>query len=277
MKEKAVQFGDKKRLSGILTLPATALPGRPPILIPNTGIEHRVGPNRLHVEWARTLARAGYVVLRMDLSGMGDSRLPAGGASSDSVSDQRQALDELQRMGFGDRFIVVGLCSGGHDAHLLSVADPRIVAGVFTDHYTYRTPRFKRVYWMQRLSDPARLLRFVVRKLRTRNDSSKDKFRSDQEQYFAQPSTQQLCADFQGFMDRGMGLFLLYTGELQASEYNYREQILDSCPNLRGYQHLSLHYLEKCDHTFSRREMREEMIALLLTWLDKEQAAVRTS
>lgn len=267
MKERALQFGDKRRLAGILTMPDAPRPGLPAILIPNTGVEHRVGPNRLHVEWARTIAREGHVVLRLDLSGMGDSRLPAGGVDSDSVRDQQTALDELQRLGFGDRFIVIGLCSGGHEAHLLSMADPRIVGGVYTDHYAYRTPRFRRNYWAHRLFDVARIGRYLARKLRSLTGSAKERFRADMQEYFVQPTQARLCEDFQVFMDRRMSLFLLYTGELQSSDYNYRDQILDACPNLRGYPRLSLHYLENCDHTFSRLEMRAEMIGLLLEWL----------
>ncbi|MGH7928173.1 MAG: alpha/beta hydrolase, partial [Candidatus Binatia bacterium] len=75
MREEALLLGKTRSLVGILTDPpeakrSTRLPG---IILLNAGIIHRVGPNRMHVKIARTLAPMGFVVVRFDFSGIGDS------------------------------------------------------------------------------------------------------------------------------------------------------------------------------------------------------------
>lgn len=262
MREQAIQFGEGRRLVGVLTHPDTPDRHRPAVIIPNTGIEHRVGPNRLHVQLCRAFADAGFAALRMDVSGMGDSRPPAAGGG-DSVSDLRIALDELTRLGVAQRFLTIGLCSGGHDAHLLSLADPRVVAGAYLDHYYYPTPRFHAIYWMERLGDWRRVRDYLKRKWSA--PTGKDAFRGDLVEYFAQPDRARFAADLDAFMARDMALFFLYTGELQYL-YNYREQLTDAFPHLRHYARLALHYMPEADHTFSRAPMRENLIRLLLDW-----------
>src|SRR4030095_13226651 len=77
MREEILLLGKTKSLVGIITDPPEAkrsneLPG---IILLNAGIIHRVGPNRIHVKIARTLAPMGFVVLRFDFSGIGDSKV----------------------------------------------------------------------------------------------------------------------------------------------------------------------------------------------------------
>lgn len=266
IRERALCFGEGRRLLGILTTPVTASPDAPAILIPNTGVDHRVGPNRLHVLIARALAEIGFPTLRMDLSGMGDSLPPPAGRSNSSVDDQRAALDELARLDIATRFLVIGLCSGGHDAHQLTVADPRVVGGAFMDHYAYPTSGFKQRYWMERLFDLRRIGNFLRRKfggigLRDKREM----LGAPDVEFFTSPSREQFEADVTAFVARGVALFFLYTGEYQ-NEYNYREQLTDGFAVLRDYAGLSLNFLPQSDHTFTRGAMREDLIELLRNW-----------
>jgi alpha-beta hydrolase superfamily lysophospholipase len=113
-------FVDAKRtLFGIVTHPkATSRNGRAIILV-NTGTQHRVGPNRQWVTLARHWARMGVVVLRLDLSGLGDSS-PRPGANENTVYtdggpiDVADAVAYLQRDWGARRFDFVGLCSGAY-------------------------------------------------------------------------------------------------------------------------------------------------------------------
>ncbi|MEX2048896.1 MAG: hypothetical protein WEB90_04900 [Gemmatimonadota bacterium] len=112
------------RLVGVLAEPALG-PGQPRrkgpvVLLTNSGSVHHVGPNRLYVDLARDLARAGIASLRLDLRNLGDSRV---GSPADenhpypatAVEDVALAIDELGRFGF-DHVVVAGLCSGAHTA-----------------------------------------------------------------------------------------------------------------------------------------------------------------
>ena len=66
----------------------------------NAGSIHRVGPNRSFVRMARRFADLGYPVLRMDLSGIGDSPAPAGCVENlpyprDAILDAQAAMTAL--------------------------------------------------------------------------------------------------------------------------------------------------------------------------------------
>lgn len=265
MREDVVRFGEQGRLIGILARPLSIDADVPAIVIPNTGVEHRIGPNRLHVHLSRALATAGFPVLRLDLSGMGDSLPAPAGKAADSVSDLRAALDELTRLGVARRFAVFGLCSGGNDAHQLALADDRVEAAGFIDHYAYPTPRFRLHYWAQRLLEMRRWRNFVQRKFVLEKLGGKAAFRPDQLEYFVQPDAKTFAQDLDRLVARRLPLLFLYTGEIVA-EYNYREQLTDAFPRLRGYAGLQLHYLPAADHTFTRVHMRAELIRLLLEW-----------
>jgi hypothetical protein len=266
VKEKAIRFGVDGALAGVITLPETRDARLPTVLISNTGINHRVGPNRLHVQLARAFAHVGHVALRFDMSGMGDSAPTPRGREADSVADQRAALDALDTLGCGPRYAVVGICSGGHDAHRLTVADPRIVAGAFVDHYAYPTARFRLIYWKDRLLDLRRVRTYLAERFTRHASDEKARFDANQEQYFIAPDAKDFAADVERFRSRKVSLFFLFTGEVQ-NEYNYRDQLLDAIPGLRSYPGLALHHLPLADHTFTTASMRAELIQLLSGWL----------
>lgn len=134
MREDAVAFGTSALLSGIITEPAEreSSSERPAVLLLNSGIVHRVGPNRLYVALARLLARMGYVVLRFDFSGIGDSgrRTDSFPFAEAAISDTRQAMDFLHVTRRANRFILAGICSGALIALRTAGIDPRVTGVV---------------------------------------------------------------------------------------------------------------------------------------------------
>lgn len=266
MKERAIQFGPQRRLLGILSLPSQPDPDRPAVILPNTGFEHRVGPNRLHVHLARAFAEAGLVALRMDLSGLGDSGAPRELGTQDPVDDLASAMDELERIGLAARCVPVGLCSGGNDAHRFAKADTRVAGAAFIDHYLYATARSRSIALAQKVSDPKRIIGFLERKLRELSPAEGEAYSTEESSYFEQPEQAEFCADIDGLMARGLPLFFLFTGEYQQT-YNYPEQLFDICPPLREYPSQQLHYLPEADHTFTRVQMRGQLVAVLSSWL----------
>ena len=99
--------GDSGGVVAILTEPGSEITGqqRPSVTLLNAGVIHRVGPHRLHVRLARALAAAGFPALRLDLSGIGDSRPLAEGLTfrESAVADIRTALDWQVATGLGCR------------------------------------------------------------------------------------------------------------------------------------------------------------------------------
>jgi len=264
MREQILRFGPGGALLGILSLPARLAPGASPVLVPNTGLEHRVGPNRLHVHLCRALAEAGFPTLRLDMSGMGDSGAP-GGTVADPTSDIRAAMDALEASGLGNRFLLIGLCSGAHDAHLVLRSDPRVAGGAFIDGYVYPTARYFLTYFAQRAFDPGRIVRRLLRSTEPATDADLPEGAKEDLDYFRQPTLQEMHRDLAAFMSRGISLSYIYTGQIQ-NKYNYADQLEDALPELRGYAPAEVHYLAMADHTFSRTSMRSELVGVVLNW-----------
>jgi alpha-beta hydrolase superfamily lysophospholipase len=150
--ERAVRFGEGGRLFGILHAPgATGAPEQrqeplPPILLASAGTVHRIGPHRFYVGLARRWAKLGFPVLRVDLSGIGDT--PAGDDGVENVTyprtgyeDLESAIDELlsrTRTGTASKKVIVaGLCSGGDFAFQMSLRDPRVTGALILNPRTF--------------------------------------------------------------------------------------------------------------------------------------------
>ena len=138
--ERPIVFGSGRPLFGILTPgdPARLAPGRPPILVTNAGCVNRSGAHRATVKMARRWAALGYDVLRVDLSGIGDS--PVAPGASENVTyppGGLEDLDEAMRALGSDRVVLAGLCSGGDYAFQLGGRDPRVVGAWMLNPRTF--------------------------------------------------------------------------------------------------------------------------------------------
>ena len=123
--ERVLRLGDDGHLVAIASDPPAA-DATPTAILLNAGVLHRVGPHRLHVRLARSLAASGIHAVRIDLSGIGDSRpLPSGlGFRASSVADVRAAMDQVG--GTTARFVLFGVCSGADNALAAAEVDPRV-------------------------------------------------------------------------------------------------------------------------------------------------------
>ena len=111
-------------LAGILSIPDS--PGRLGVVIVVGGPQYRVGSHRQFVLLARSLAQAGYPVLRFDYRGMGDSS--GEGRDFNSVTtDIAAAITLLQQAVPGvERIALWGLCDAA-SAALMYAGDTRDV------------------------------------------------------------------------------------------------------------------------------------------------------
>jgi alpha/beta superfamily hydrolase len=108
-------------LFGIVTLPRQGEIRRRGVILLNSGSDHHIGPRRLYVSLGREWAKRGYVVLRMDISGLGDSAPQPGRPvnemfPSGAVEDIRVAVD-IMRTRYNVRDVTLtGVCSGASHA-----------------------------------------------------------------------------------------------------------------------------------------------------------------
>ncbi|HVS77819.1 MAG TPA: alpha/beta hydrolase [Steroidobacteraceae bacterium] len=125
--ERPVFFGDDDSLFGIVTEPEDKETRRRVVILLNAGSTYHIGSSRMYVSLARRWAQRGYFVLRMDLSGLGESPARAGCADNnvfppEALEDMRAAIDFMSRR-YGAREITLsGLCSGAYHSLRAAVA-----------------------------------------------------------------------------------------------------------------------------------------------------------
>ena len=141
MKEDAILFGASKSLVGVVTDPTEGGSSRLAVILLNSGIIHRVGPNRLYVTLARRLAQAGFVTLRFDLSGIGDSGIRRDNVPFErsSVLETQEAMEYLPLAATRgvDGFLLAGICTGAVVAYHAARADQRVLGAVLINGQGY--------------------------------------------------------------------------------------------------------------------------------------------
>jgi dienelactone hydrolase len=126
-------------LFGIVTEPSAGERRRGGVVLLNSGADIHTGAGRMHVSIARRWARRGYVVLRMDLAGLGDSATRPGRADDEvyppaAIEDMGAALEFMRSRYDVGEVTVAGLCSAAY--HTLQGA----IAGLAVDRLLMVNP-----------------------------------------------------------------------------------------------------------------------------------------
>ena len=277
--EVAVLLGEQRSLVGIVTRPGTPPPpGDPAIVILNAGVIHRVGHHRMAVTMSRTLARAGYLTLRFDFSGIGDSE-----PSSDKLSpvesclaDIKHTLDWLEQNSEVSRIILVGLCSGADHAILSGHTDARVVALVLMDPSFPATARYylhsiarqlmRLRNWSKLLTGRSRLVKMWVEQLLC---SVLPKWRSRPITIGNIQFHAYLEQCYKSSVEHGIQMLAVLTED--TTRQTYREQMIDAFPNVSFGTKLRLEWLPGSDHTFMREVDRSRLNRLILEWLESQK------
>lgn len=260
MHEQATRFGRANHLVGICGLPSadTRATG---VIVLNAGLVHRVGPFRLHVDMTRRLNACGFATLRFDLSTLGDS-----GASGEPLSREQQvqsdvadAMALLREQAGCRQFVLVGLCSGAQNAHLVANDNPSVVGAVFLDGYAYRTTGYKLRHYLPRLLNPANVVRHLVRRLQAR-PADEPAFRVEF------PPQARVRAELADMLRRGLQFCFIYSGG--ASYFNHRRQF-GECYGRAVATHpgVSVSFLREVDHTYILTGDRRRLLDTIETWL----------
>ena len=275
--DQAFTFGKKNSLVGILTLPDEASSTKEVgVICLNAGLLHRVGPFRMNVELANTLAKQGYKTLRFDTSLIGDS-----GTTNDELDyldtvtrDIESAVDLMVSRTGLNRFVVFGLCTGADNAHRAMINDRRLVGGIFIDGYSYPTFKFRIKRYLPVLLSRRRVIGVLSRAkdslLRKIFGIEEPETQKDDSSLFTWqlPAKAEVENEIRILIDRGAKLFYLYTGGA-LEDYNYEDQFFDSMPFLKSYKNQFTVLLnENTDHTFCLYHDRLWLYKRVLGWLD---------
>jgi hypothetical protein len=274
MSERAIAFGATGGLVGILTQPdGAARKGMPAVLMSNVGINHRVGPYRIHVDLARALAQKGVTSLRFDVSGMGDSETRRGVAegSDAGLADLREAMAFLEKKTAVTSFVPVGFCSSVDAAHALALADERVRGVCYIEGYAYRTRGFWKHYPL-RFTERARWARLLAARFPQRfappGGGTVDAGAGVAQSVFVRdiPTRERFASDVGTLAKRDVRLLFLYSGG--DTNFNHLGQFdeLMGGQDLRGK--VEVHYYPNADHTFFRVADRKRVIERVCSWVD---------
>jgi len=261
MHEQASRFGRANHLIGICGLPSADARATGVIVL-NAGLVHRVGPFRLHVEMTRRLNACGFPTLRFDLSTLGDS-----GASSEPLSREQQvrsdvadAMALLREQAGCSHFVLIGLCSGAQNAHLVAHGNEAVAGVVFLDGYAYRTTGYKLRHNLPRLLNPARVARHLARRWHAPQAAAESGFRVEF------PPQTRVRDELAGMLQRGLKLCFIYSGG--ASYFNHRRQFGECYGRaLATHPGVSVSYVKEVDHTYILTEDRRRLLDRIETWL----------
>lgn len=276
MLERTVQFGTSALLSGVLTepLPGHERAGAPAVVLINSGILHKVGSCRLYVRLARALADAGFVCLRFDLSGLGDSEVRRDALSFEqsSVLETKDAMDYLQRIKGSTSFLLAGLCSGADVAHMTSLEDTRVSGMASIDARTHMTPMFwwhhyapKALKWSAwRNWVGTRLAR--LRHVATDNAGlPPDEASFELPTYIREvPPREELARDLRHIVGRGIRTLYIFTDGLEF--YNHQGQHRSAFSDVPFGSLMQECHLRGSDHIVTDPALQRRVIDLHVSW-----------
>jgi pimeloyl-ACP methyl ester carboxylesterase len=278
--ETATYLDGERSLFGILTVPenkeAVVGPQSKRILLLNAGSIHHVGPNRLYVSFARRWAAMGHVVLRLDVSGIGDSAPRPGEPenvvyTTRAMEDISRALEFLlRRFGKGPTY-AMGLCSGAYNAVRAAAAGQPIDGiipinpltffwkeGMSLDYPAHRVVSDARRYStsVMRLESWKKVLRRevklgpVAQVVVRRGAASLARHLRDAARTVGRPFPEDLGTDLGAIAKRGGRIrFVFAAGD--PGEDLLREQAGSAVGRLRNRGELTVDVIDGPDHTFT--------------------------
>jgi hypothetical protein len=296
VKERTLLFGDAKSLVGIISEPAAsdAAHARPAVILLNAGILHRVGPNRVHVRLARKLAEAGFLVMRFDYSGIGDSRPRADSTAfaRSALAETRQCMDLLQKMPRASGgFLLAGICSGADNALSAATQDGRVVGVALIEPHSVPLPGFLLYHYRRKLLDPrswwrlllgrSELLGGLVAKPAPEGGPASGASPAGPaipgapagaaapepapDPDSLMPSRQEFVRQVRGLVDRGAGICFVYSSESPAY-FNYLSLLRRDLRRPLKAGRVQLQVLKQTDHVFTPLAVQDALVQTIRRW-----------
>jgi len=283
MTEKAIQFGPKQSLVGILSEPdATTDSAKLPVVIMlNAGMLHRIGPNRIYVNIARKLADLGFLTFRFDFSGIGDSYACEENTpfSERSILETKAAMNFLAVAKGANSFILMGICLGANIACIAAAKDSRVTGLIgingfylnsedrenishlvqhsIKDRY-YRKHRFSIKNWTKLVSGRSNLnsiANYVVRKLLSKCNPKQNN---------TVPKVHE--STLTKTIEMNIDTLLVYSEGSTALD-TFRLTLGESMQNR---EKVGVKILKDADHSFTLVHTQERLVELIAEWLENK-------
>ena len=269
--EKMAVFGDQKNLTGVVSIPESQgrINRKVAVILLNAGLVHRVGPNRMNVDFGRELSGNGFVTLRFDLSGIGDSTSRTGGMAEAerNVTDISAAMTYMSSKYGIKKFVLIGLCTGADNAHKAAVKDPRVSGAVFLDGYRFATWRYYLRRYAPVLWNPRRLLLSICRRFNTLFSSAKAEEREDAVFGWKLPPKESVAGDLQLLVDRKVHLFFIFSGSVLRCFDT--DEFCAAFKSISFGNYLQVRRFSDSSHTYSFPEDMRKLTSAVSEWLQE--------
>lgn len=278
--DKTFTLNGKATLAGIVSLPEKARRNAalPMVVFLNSGILHRIGASRLHVKFSRIFAELGYSSIRFDHSSLGDSGARRGTQTFEETAraEVTEIMDYAQKHHGAHSFMLFGLCSGADIGHQVAVEDPRIVSLIEIDPWTFTTAksqvRMLARHFGPRILKPGKWLAFFKRQLNrlsagTDEAEARDEWYADPEYVRRTPPKSQIAGELAAMMDRGVCIYLCYSGCDYYGTYNYEGQFQDAFPRVDFGNRVHVEWVQDSTHLITALDHQTHLAKSIKDWL----------
>ncbi|MEO8017826.1 MAG: alpha/beta fold hydrolase [Pseudomonadota bacterium] len=293
--ETATFLDPERVLFGIISEPAQrSEPIRDVVVLLNSGTINHIGPGRLYVAIARQCAARNVVVLRVDLSGVGDSGLRPGEAGNAAYAasaslDVRVAVECAARRFPNAKLHLFGLCSGAYHGLKAAAAGLPLRSVVIVNPLTFfwkpgmsleysdfqvtaETKRYARsagslASWLKLLRGEVDLRNAATIFWKRFETRAKHRLR-EAARAFGIKTHEDLAAELLRVADQHTDMFFVFS----ASDPGHAlllEQGGSTVRKLERQGRMRSSIVSGADHTFNQSWNRDQLIALLMTHLDR--------
>ena len=251
-------------LVGTLTRPARIDTRRPAVVLFNAGLVQRSGPFRVYTQLARAIANCGFVVLRFDQSGFGDSPASSGSADDQQAMGAQAALDLISQETGAQRFVLSGICAGADAAFDLSLKLNGVAGFVLLDGLAYTSTGYTMRRMLPNLVRPTKVLArlkrmFVKQSQETLSDEDFREF----------PPREEAARQLGQLVANDARMLMLYTAGA-FNYFNHARQARECFGPVVDSDRIQIEHWPQCDHTFYLRRDRERLNTLFCTWLETQ-------
>lgn len=260
MRETCCQFGPARQLAGIITEPAS--PERRAVcVLVSAGLVPKFGPHRLYALLARRLACEGFLTLRFDLGGIGESPPQ----SARLTLRERTELEIEAAVSFlceeygAERVVLGGLCSGATDSLRHAESDPRVTAVVLIDPFSYDTLDSGWRYFLLRVA--GRVLRIAgiyepLVDVSVESSRTSPRPKLIDYKYMQHDESRRVLA---ALLERRVRAHFVYTGGMRQF-FNHPSQLAAMFKGLDLRDLVTVDHFPRTGHTQILEEDREELI-----------------
>ena len=285
-------FGPGQRFFGMVSEPVEPKNDRrrTGVVFVNVGSNHHIGPNRMYVRQARALAALGFLAMRMDIGGVGESLANEGQRdntlySKRSVTDVQAAVAYLREVQQVERVVLVGVCSGAYLAFHSGLEDTTLASVVLINPQTfhwregdslalktsqnirsmrfYRSRLFTRETWTRLVTGPVNIrvilggvIKLIWKRFTTRLASNVERVRP------GSTATFDVRGAFRRLLKQGVNVYLIYSGN-DGGLPEMGTHLGRAASSLRGSPQFKLDIVEGADHTFTPLWAQRRLMDLL--------------